>query len=89
MAELMRHQEYFSGKTQINKLRWSVGRHWAFFRVSNQFRQTGLSGTCIRAAWTKPKGDRIRGGRWGWVGRGRGVGGKWRQLYLNNKKIFL
>ena len=37
-------------------------------------------GTCIKDPWTKPKGGRIEGGRWGWVG----LGGKWRQLYLNN-----
>ena len=34
----------------------------------------------------KPKGVRIEGGRWGSVGQGRAVGGKWRQLYLNNNK---
>ena len=28
----------------------------------------------------------IAGGRWGWVGRGKVAVGKWRQLYLNNKK---
>ena len=41
--------------------------------------------------WTEPKGLRIEGRRWGWVGQGRAVAGKWRQLYLNNnkKKIYL
>ena len=34
----------------------------------------------------KAKGDRIEGERQGWVGWGRLVGGKWRQLYLNNNK---
>ena len=26
-----------------------------------------LSGTCIKDTWTKPKGGRIEGGRWGWL----------------------
>ena len=34
----------------------------------------------------KAKGGRIKGGRQGWVGHGEGVGGKWRQLYLNNNR---
>ena len=29
---------------------------------------------------------RIEDGRYGWVGWGRVVVGKWRQLYLNNNK---
>ena len=29
---------------------------------------------------------RVEGGEVGWLGRGRVVGGKWRQLYLNNNK---
>ena len=33
-------------------------------------------GTCIKDPWTKPKVGRIEGGRWGWVGQGRVVGGK-------------
>ena len=28
----------------------------------------GFSGTCIKDTWTKPKGVRIKGGKWGWVG---------------------
>ena len=24
-------------------------------------------GTCIKDTWTKPKGDRIESGRWGWL----------------------
>ena len=37
----------------------------------------------------KAKVGRFRGGRRGWVGQGAEVGGKWRQLYLNNnKKIY-
>ena len=30
----------------------------------------GLSGTCIKDTWTKPKGDMIKGGKWGWLGLG-------------------
>ena len=41
----------------------------------------GLQGACIKDPWTKPKGGRIEGGRWGKV-----VAGKRRQLYLNNNK---
>ena len=38
---------------------------------------TGFSGTCIRDTWTKPKGGRIKGRRWGWLGwGGREVGEK-------------
>ena len=33
----------------------------------------------------KTKEGGIRDGRWGWLGWGRVVGRKWRQLYLNNK----
>ena len=29
-----------------------------------------LSGTCIKDTWTKPKGGRITGGKWGWLGEG-------------------
>ena len=43
-------------------------------------RGKNCQGTCIKNPWTKPKGVRIEGGRWGWVGR------KWRHLYLNNSK---
>ena len=41
-------------------------------------------GTCIKDPWTKPKGRRIEGGRWEWVGRGKVMAGKWRQLHMNN-----
>ena len=30
----------------------------------------GFSGTCIKDTWTKSKGGRIEGGRWGWQGWG-------------------
>ena len=43
-------------------------------------------GTYKKDPWTKPKGDSIEGGRWGWVGQEGVVGGKWRQLYLNSNK---
>ena len=46
----------------------------------------GFSGKCIKDTWTKPKGGRIKGGKWGWLGWEGVVGGTWRQLYLNNKK---
>ena len=46
----------------------------------------GFLVTRIKDTWTKPKGGRIRGGRWGWLGLGEVVRGKWRQLYLNNNK---
>ena len=35
----------------------------------------------------KIKGGRIQGGKWGWLGWEGVVGGKWRQVYLNNNKI--
>ena len=43
-------------------------------------------GRCIRDTWTKPKGGRIKGGRWRSLGCGGVVGWKWRQVYLNNNK---
>ena len=27
-----------------------------------------FSETCIKDTWTKPKGGRIKGGKWGWLG---------------------
>ena len=41
---------------------------------------------CIKDTWTKPKGSKIEGGRWGWAVWWGVVGEKWRQLYLNNSK---
>ena len=35
----------------------------------------------------KPRGYDIKGGKWGWLGWEGVVGGKCRQLYLNNNKI--
>ena len=46
----------------------------------------GHQGTWVKDPWTKPKVGGIEGGRWGWVGQGRVVAGKWRQLYLNSNK---
>ena len=34
------------------------------------------------------KGGRIEGGKWGCLRWGVVVGEKWRQLYLNNKKMW-
>ena len=45
-----------------------------------------FSGTYIKDTCTKPKGSMIEGGRWGWLRWEEVVGGKWRQLYLNNNK---
>ena len=51
----------------------------------NGGKREGFSGTCIKDPWTKPRGVGSRvGGRDSW-GEGSS-GGKWRQLYLNNKK---
>ena len=48
-----------------------------------------FSGTTIKDTWTKPRWGGSRGGRWGWLGWWGVVGGKCRQLYLNNNKIIL
>ena len=41
----------------------------------------------MRDTWTEPRRGGIEGGRWVWVGWGKVVVGKWRQLYPNiNKK---
>ena len=39
----------------------------------------GFLGTSIKDTWTKPRRGEIRDGK-----SGGPVGGKWRQLYLNN-----
>ena len=47
----------------------------------------GFSGTTLKDTWTKPRGvesGEVGGDDWG---RGRVLGGKCRQLYLNNNKI--
>ena len=28
----------------------------------------GFSGTCMKDTWIKPKGVKIKGGKWGWLG---------------------
>lgn len=43
-------------------------------------------GTSTKDPWRKPKVGRIKCGMWGWVGQGRMLGEKWRELYLNNNK---
>ena len=45
-------------------------------------------GTYIKGTWTKPKWGRIEGGRWGWVGWVRAMGGKWEQLEQMVTAIF-
>ena len=30
-------------------------------------KKEGFSGTSMKDTWTKPKGVRIKGGRWGWL----------------------
>ena len=43
---------------------------------------------CYKGHMDKTKGEGgCREGRWVWLGWGRGVGRKCRQLQLNNKKI--
>ena len=39
-------------------------------------RGKGCQGTCIKDTWTKPKGGRIEGERWGWLGWGKSGGRK-------------
>ena len=45
----------------------------------------GHQGTCIKDTWTKPKGSRFEGGRWGSVGRGQGVWGEMETNVLEQK----
>ena len=45
-------------------------------------REGSLRNMC-KEPMDKPKGVRIEGGRWGSVGQGKVVVGKWRQLFLN------
>ena len=49
-------------------------------------RGKGCQGTYIKDTRTKSKVGRMEGERWGWLGLGVVVGGKWRQLYLNDNK---
>ena len=43
-------------------------------------KEEGFSGTCIKDTLTRPKVGMIKGGKWGWLGWGGVVEGKWRQL---------
>ena len=47
----------------------------------------GPSRNTYKGPMDKAKGGKTGGARRGWVGRGKVVVGRWRQLYLNNKKI--
>ena len=51
-------------KNQVTAPRGEVG--------GDKGRKRGKScqGTCIKDTWTKPKGGRIEGGRWGCMGVG-------------------
>ena len=49
-------------------------------------KREGLSGTCIKDTWTKPKGRRSKGGSGDGLGGGEYGDGNWRQPYLNNNK---
>ena len=33
-------------------------------------KREGFSGTSVKDTWTKPKGGRIKSGKWGWLGWG-------------------
>ena len=44
----------------------------------------GSSRNMYKGPMDKAKRGRFNGGRWGWVGWGTMVRGKWTQLYLNN-----
>ena len=46
----------------------------------------GFSGTCIKDTWTKRKGCRVKGGRWGLLEVRDVIEARWGPLYLNNKK---
>ena len=45
-----------------------------------------MSGTTIKDTWTKPRGGWDQGWEVGMAGVGSMVGGKWRQVFLNNSK---
>ena len=52
-------------------------------------RGEGFVGATLKDTWTKPRGvesGEVGGDDWG---RGRVLGGKCRQLYLNNNKIII
>ena len=70
---------FFSLKVGIINCPWLEGREEGDNRGNKGKGQ--VKGTCIKDTWTKTMGEgRIESGRWGWVGQGRIMGEKWRQL---------
>ena len=45
----------------------------------------GMSGTCMKDTGTKPKGGRIQGRRWGWLGWEGVVGGEMETTILEQQ----
>ena len=45
-----------------------------------------VSGTSIKDTWTKPKGGRIKGGKWGWLGSGGMEGREMETTILDQQK---
>ena len=58
---------------------------WNLINKTNKKEGEGSSRNMCKGPMDKAKGGRIEGGRRGWVGQGKVVARKWRQLYLNNK----
>ena len=54
-----------------------------FYKVKK--RGEGFSGTCIKDTWTKPKGGRIKGGKWGWLWWGGVVVGEMETTILERQ----
>ena len=50
-------------------------------------RGKGYQEYLIKDTWTKPKWDKIKGGKWGWMVLVGVIVGKWRQVYLNNIEV--
>ena len=48
--------------------------------------EEGSSRNMCKGPMDKPKGGRIVGGRWAWVGWSKVVAGKWKRLYLKTIK---
>ena len=48
-------------------------------------KEKGCQETSIKDTWTKPKRGRIEGGRWGWMGQGRLMGGKMETTVLEQQ----
>ena len=49
----------------------------------------GSSRNMYKGPMDKAKGERMEGGRWGWVVRRKVVVEEWRQLYSNNNKTMI